>query len=79
MNHLSIQGQEALDRAVIKSKEFGHQNNEMENISREARKRADVLEQEAKQIQETAKQAENISQLAYKTAKNAIDKQQDTR
>jgi laminin gamma 1 len=71
---LKTDGANALKQAIDAQKQFGQQSDRMTDISREAREYADRQVIESTNIDETAKEALNTSEEAYRIAQSAFQK-----
>lgn len=76
---LQTNGAVALAKARDRSDQFGHQSEQISEISRQARGHADTLEAEAKHNKQKAKEASEKASEAYDMAKNAIALQKNIR
>lgn len=77
--YLETEGQSALAKAKQRSDKFGQQSERMSEIAREARTIADRHEDEAKAIEDLAREANATSEEAYRLAKDAIETQEANR
>ncbi|XP_050698804.1 laminin subunit gamma-1-like isoform X2 [Eriocheir sinensis] len=75
--YLDVQGNEALTKAIERSKEFGQQSDRMTQIASEARTLADRQEDDAENIEDVAYEARNTSSEAVTLARKAVDDQRD--
>ncbi|KAK3862970.1 hypothetical protein Pcinc_031206 [Petrolisthes cinctipes] len=75
--YLDIQGNDALDRAIDRSNQFGQQSARMSEIAREARLLAERQEESAKAIEDIGYEARNTSSEAYQRARKAVNDQRD--
>lgn len=66
-------------RAKDRSDQFGHQSEQISEISREARAHADKFADEAEFNRNRAKEANELASTAYDTAKNTISLQKNIR
>ncbi|XP_018015390.1 laminin subunit gamma-1 isoform X2 [Hyalella azteca] len=73
--YLQIDGNEALNKAMARSTEFGQQSARMSQIARNARQKADAQEEQATHIEEVAYEARNTSHDAVVLARKALDDQ----
>ena len=72
-------GQEALLRAIEQSKQFGLQSARMSEIAREARRRAERHELDAKALVALSATAESNATAAYKLANTLFEQQTNYR
>ncbi|KAF2367040.1 Laminin IV [Trinorchestia longiramus] len=73
--YLQVDGNEALNKAMARSTEFGQQSARMSQIARNARQKADAQEDQATHIEEIAYEARNTSLDAVVLARKALDDQ----
>lgn len=75
LEYMDGEGAAALAKARNRSDQFGKQSGEMSTLAKESRLLAEKLENQARNIRETAEKAFNTSQAANKVAKDGIKKQ----
>lgn len=79
MELLQTSGVSALSKAKDRSDQFGHQSNQISEISREARHIVDSLEAHSDSKKENAQEAFSKSLQAYELAKNTFALQSNIR
>lgn len=77
MELLQTDGVAALTKAKDRSDQFGHQSDQISDISREARSLVEKLELEAAINKQNAEEANQKSLQAYELAKNTLTLQQN--
>ncbi|TKR58623.1 hypothetical protein L596_030045 [Steinernema carpocapsae] len=78
LRHLQTNGQEALEKAELASKQFGEQSAKMTEIARTARQMAETHMNRSLEIQKLAEKTLNASRLAHEAANEAIYGGQET-
>lgn len=74
---MNNEGALALTKARERADKFGHQSNQISDISRQARARVDQLDKEAAESKQKALEANDKAAKAYELAKTALSQQQD--
>lgn len=77
-NLLDVDGRDSLRKAEEKARKFGKGNAQMTSLASTARKLAEEQFESASEIESIAKQANELSNEAYKTAHKALEEQGDT-
>ena len=77
-NLMDVDGREALRRAQERAKKFGEGNAQMTLLASTARKLAEEQFESASEIESIAKQANELSTEAYKTAYKGLEEQGNT-
>lgn len=66
-----------MTKARERADKFGHQSNQISDISRQARARVDQLDKEAAESKQNALEANDKAAKAYELAKNALSQQKE--
>lgn len=76
---LQTDGAVALVRAKNRSDQFGHQSNQISEISRESRAQVERLQSQSDQKKRLANEANEQASQAYELAKNTLNQQKNIR
>lgn len=79
LEYLEGEGAVALAKARNRSDQFGKQSGEMSALAKESRQLAEKLENQARNIRETAEKAFNTSLDASRISKDGLKKQANIR